>query len=69
MDGSKATCGTPYHRGLFFKAVDDSGFRLYYFPDRNAYYVMGKALVWCAEWEKTVEDSEVEAPGPPLERK
>jgi hypothetical protein len=26
---------------------------------------MGKALVWCAEWEKTVENAEVEAPGPP----
>jgi len=65
MDGCMGTCSTPYHRGMFFRSADKSGFRLYYFPDRNTYYVIGKALVWCAEWEQMVEDAEVEAPGPP----
>ncbi|UCC69173.1 MAG: hypothetical protein JSV79_04440 [Armatimonadota bacterium] len=65
VDGGMATCGTGYHPGMFFRSADKSGFRLYYFPDRNVYYVMGKALVWAADFEEVVEDAEVPAPGEP----
>jgi len=58
-------CSSQYHKGLWFKVLSTDGIRVCYLPERNVYYVMGKALVWCAEWEKMVEDAEVAAPGPP----
>jgi hypothetical protein len=65
VDGGMATCGTGYHPGMFFRSADKSGFRLYYFPDRNIYYVMGKALVWGADFEEVVEDAECLPAGEP----
>ncbi len=58
-------CSTPYHRGMWFKCLGDDGIVVYYLPDRNVYYVMGKALVWAADFEEVVEDAEVSAPAEP----
>jgi outer membrane lipoprotein-sorting protein len=68
--GRGGECGSAYHAGLRFQCQDhyDYGIRVYYLPHRNAYYVVGKALVYSKtdrSFRKEVEDAEIAAPGPP----
>jgi outer membrane lipoprotein-sorting protein len=69
--GRGGTCGSRYHAGLRFQCQDDYdyGIRVYYLPGRNAYFVIGKALVYDKTdrgFRQEVEDAELAAPGPPL---
>jgi outer membrane lipoprotein-sorting protein len=58
-------CSSGSHPKVWFKCLADDGIEVYYLPDRNVYYVIGKALVWSADFEEVVEDAEVPAPGEP----
>ena len=66
--GRGGMCGSPYHAGIIFENLGPYGMALYYLPDRNAYYVMGKARVYNMSGKgskQVVEDGEIAAPGPP----
>ncbi len=65
----RGRCSSEYHPALWLKSVDDSFITACYFPDRNAYYVVGKALLYGPGFEKTVEDGWVKVPWPPVEPK
>ena len=67
--GGRGMCGTPYHAGINFESMDDHGMELFYLPDRNVYYVIGKARVHNMAGPgstQEIEDAEIAAPGPPL---
>jgi outer membrane lipoprotein-sorting protein len=64
-DNIRGRCATKYHPGMWFKCLSDDSITVYYLPDRNVYHVMGKALVWTADFEEVFEDAEVPAPGEP----
>lgn len=56
--------GTQYHSGLRFRCLGRDGIGVYYFPKRNTYYVLGKALMHDknSDFRRIVEDGEVRAP-------
>jgi len=56
--------GTQYHSGLRFRCLGRDGIGVYYFPKRNTYYVLGRALMHDknSDFRRIVEDGEVRAP-------
>jgi len=62
-------CGSSAHPGFRFRCLSKNGIEVYYFPDRNVYHVMGKALVYdhdgSSGFRQIVEDGEIHLPGKP----
>jgi hypothetical protein len=60
-------CGSEFHDGLRFRCLSQGGMSVYYLPDRNTYFVVGKALVYQrgGGYRRIVEDAEMTAPRPP----
>jgi len=59
--------GSQFHDDLRFRYLGREGLDVFYLTDRNAYFVVGKALVYerGGSFRQVVEDAEVAAPGPP----
>lgn len=59
-------CGSVYHSELRFECLSGDGIAVFYIPKRNAYYVLGKALMRDRKTgaNRVVENREVRAPRP-----
>jgi len=58
---------SPYHDGLYFQNLNKNGMIVFFFRERNTYYVVGRALVIAGHgaFHQVVENAEIPAPGKP----